>query len=156
MWNFIWKSKGLLQFQLKTRTCLKHFKNELNFCKEFCSEDKLYCGTNSCNTFSRSESGAETTSQTFQFLIDILNQNQVVEQFLQTFRPVYTPTCCWICYSCFFLNEKVLMLPVVYEKYNYLLSMNINAEIYKKKKNYRKEFFKMCPFINFFSSHWNK
>jgi hypothetical protein len=23
------------------------------------------------------------------------------------------------------------MLPVVYEKYNYLLSMNINAEIYK-------------------------
>ena len=36
------------------------------------------------------------------------------------------------------------MLPVVYEKYNYLLFMNINAEIY------RKEFFKMCPFINFF------
>jgi hypothetical protein len=31
----------------------------------------------------------------------------------------------------FFLDEKVLMLPVVYEKYNYLLSMNINAEIYK-------------------------
>jgi hypothetical protein len=71
------------QFQLKTRTCLKHFKNELNFCKEFGSEDKLYCGTycyNSCNTFSRSESGVETRSQTFQFLIDILNQNQVVEQ----------------------------------------------------------------------------
>jgi hypothetical protein len=40
----------------------------------------MYCGTNSCNTFSRSERGAETTSQTFQFLIDILNQNQVVEQ----------------------------------------------------------------------------
>ena len=83
LWNFIWKSKGLFQFQLKTRTYLKHFKNELNFCKEFGSEDKLYCGTycyNSCNTFSRSESGAETRSQTFQFLIDILNQNQVVEQ----------------------------------------------------------------------------
>ena len=31
----------------------------------------------------------------------------------------------------FFLDEKVLMLPVVYEKYNNLLSMNINAEIYK-------------------------
>jgi hypothetical protein len=28
----------------------------------------------------RSESGAETRSQTFQFLIDILNQNQDVEQ----------------------------------------------------------------------------
>ena len=83
LWNFIWKSKGLFQFQLKTRTCLKHFKNELNFYKEFGSEDKLYCGTycyNSCNTFSRSESGAETRSQTFQFLINILNQNQVVEQ----------------------------------------------------------------------------
>ena len=41
------------------------------------------CGTyfyNSCNTFSRSESEAEIRSQTFQFLIDILNQNQVVEQ----------------------------------------------------------------------------
>jgi hypothetical protein len=77
------QSKGLFQFQLKTRTCLKHFKNELNFCKEFGSEDKLYCGTycyNNCNTFSRSESGAETRSQTFQFLLDILNQNQVVEQ----------------------------------------------------------------------------
>jgi hypothetical protein len=59
------------------------YKNELNFCKEFGSEDKLYCGTycyNSCNTFSRSESGAETRSPTFQFLIDILNQNQDVEQ----------------------------------------------------------------------------
>jgi hypothetical protein len=31
-------------------------------------------------SFSRSESGAETKSQTFQFLLDILNQNQVVEQ----------------------------------------------------------------------------
>ena len=41
------------------------FKNELNFCKEFGSEDKLYYGTycyNSCNTFSRAESGAETRS----------------------------------------------------------------------------------------------
>ena len=90
------KVKRFFQFQLKTRNCLKHFKNELNFCKEFGSEDKLYCGTycyNSCNTFSRSESGAETSntfsrsesgaetrSQTFQFLIDILNQNQDVEQ----------------------------------------------------------------------------
>jgi hypothetical protein len=45
LWNFIWKSKGLFQFQLKTRTCFKHFKNELHFCKEFGSEDKLYCGT---------------------------------------------------------------------------------------------------------------
>ena len=48
-----------------------------------------------------------------------------------------------------FLDEKVLMLPVVYEKYNYLLSMNINAEIYKFSFT-EKNFFKMCPFINFF------
>ena len=41
------------------------------------------------------------------------------------------------------------MLPVVYEKYNYLLSMNINAEIYKFSFT-EKYFFKMCPFINFF------
>ena len=39
---------------------------------------KMYC-YNSCNTFSRSESGTETRSQTFQFLLDILNKNQVVE-----------------------------------------------------------------------------
>ncbi len=35
------------------------------------------------------------------------------------------------------------MLPVVYEKYNYLLSMNINAEIYKFS-------FTEKNFINFF------
>jgi hypothetical protein len=28
------------------------------------------------------------------------------------------------------------MLPVVYEKYNYLLFMNINAEIYHKQNDY--------------------
>jgi hypothetical protein len=50
------------------------------------------------------------------------------------FRSVYTPTCCWICYSCFFffLDEKVLLLHVVYEKYNYLLSMNFNDSIHIK------------------------
>jgi hypothetical protein len=30
-----------------------------------------------------------------------------------------------------FLDEKVLLLPVVYEKYDSLLSMNFNAEFYK-------------------------
>jgi hypothetical protein len=41
-----------------------------------------------------------------------------------------------------FHYEKVLMLPVVYEKYNYLLlSMNFNAEFYKfyfTEKNFSK------------------
>ena len=49
----------------------------------------------------------------------------------------------------FFLDEKVLMLPVVYEKYNYLLSMNINAEIYKfsfTEKNFSK-----CAYLLTFS-----
>jgi hypothetical protein len=58
----------ILKNSLKTRTCLKHFKNELNFCKEFGSKDKLYCGTYcyySCNTFSRSESGANVISTLF-------------------------------------------------------------------------------------------
>jgi hypothetical protein len=36
--NFNWKP-GLV------KVVLKYFKNELNFCKEFGSEDKLYCGT---------------------------------------------------------------------------------------------------------------
>ena len=36
------------------------------------------------------------------------------------------------------------MLPVVYEKYNYLLSMNINAEINKKKK-LQKRIFQNVP-----------
>ena len=75
--------KVYFNFNWKPRLVLKSFKNELNFCREFGSEDKLYCGTycyNSCNTFSRSKSGAETRSQTFEFLLDILNKNQVVEQ----------------------------------------------------------------------------
>ena len=42
----------------------------------------------------------------------------------------------------FFLDEKVLLLPDVYEKYNYLLlSMNFNAEFYKfyfTEKNFSK------------------
>ena len=42
----------------------------------------------------------------------------------------------------FSLDEKLLLLPVVYEKYNYLLlSMNFNAEFYKfyfTEKNFSK------------------
>jgi hypothetical protein len=65
---------------------------------------------------------------------------------------LYTlPTCCWICYSCFFLDEKVLMLPVIYEKYNYLLSMNINAEIYKFSFT-EKNFSKCAHLLTFFQS----
>ena len=96
----------------------------MNFCREFGSEDKLLCGTycnNRCSTFSRSESGAETRPQTVQFLLDILNKNQVgvhvstyilnlyalqhvVEFLIQAFFPP---------------DEKVLLLPVVYEIYKY-------------------------------------
>ena len=49
----------------------------------------------------------------------------------------------------FFLDEKVLMLPVVYEKYNYLLSMNINAEIFSFTE---KNFFKCAHLLTFFQS----
>ena len=75
--------KVYFNYNWKPGLVFKYFKNELNVCKDFGSEDKLYCGTycyNSCSTFSRSESGAEARSQTFEFLLDILNQNQVVEQ----------------------------------------------------------------------------
>ena len=72
--------KVYFNFNWKPRLVLKSFKNKLNFCREFGSEDKLYCGTYCCNTFSRSEIGSETRYQTFQFLLDILNKNQVVEQ----------------------------------------------------------------------------
>ena len=51
----------------------------------------------------------------------------------------------------FFLDEKVLMLPVVYEKYNYLLSMNINAEIYKFSFT-EKNFSKCAYLLTFFQS----
>ena len=57
------------------------------------TEDKLYCGTycyNSCNILSRSESGAETRSQSFQFLFDILNKNQLVEQVSTDILDLYT------------------------------------------------------------------
>jgi hypothetical protein len=50
-----------------------------------------------------------------------------------------------------FLDEKVLMLPVVYEKYNYLLFMNINAEIYKF--SFTEIFFSKCAhLLTFFQS----
>ena len=51
----------------------------------------------------------------------------------------------------FFLDEKVLMLPVVYEIYNYLLSMNINAEIYKFSFT-EKNFSKCSHLLTFFQS----
>ena len=128
-------------------------QNELNFCKEFGSEDKLYCGTycyNSCSTFSKSESGAETRSQNFQFLIDILNQ---------------TEPSCWTSFyrhldlytlqhvvefviQALFLEEKVLLLPVVYEKYK---SMNFNAEYYKFSFT-EKNFKKFALLLTFFQS----
>ena len=43
------------------------------------------------------------------------------------------------------------MLPVVYEKYNYLLSMNINAEIYKFSFT-EKNFSKCAHLLTFFQS----
>ena len=44
------------------------------------------------------------------------------------------------------------MLPVVYEKYNYLLSMNINAEIYKFSFT-EKNFSKCAHLLTFFQSN---
>ena len=41
----------------------------------------------------------------------------------------------------FFLDERVFLFPVVYEKYNSLLSMNFSAEFYKfsfTEKNFSK------------------
>jgi hypothetical protein len=71
-------TKYIIMFM--TDPCLKICHLSKHQILLFLLEDKLYCGTycyNSCKTFSRSESGAETRSQTFQFLLDILNQNQV-------------------------------------------------------------------------------
>ena len=52
----------------------------------------------------------------------------------------------------FFLDEKVLLLPVVYEKYNYLLlSMNFNAEFYKFYFT-KKKFSKFALLLTFFQS----
>ena len=52
----------------------------------------------------------------------------------------------------FFLDEKVLLLPVVYEKYNYLLlSMNFNAEFYKFYFT-EKNFSKCAHLLTFFHS----
>ena len=44
------------------------------------------------------------------------------------------------------------MLPVVYEKYNYLLSMNFNAEIYKFSLT-EKNFSKCAILLTFFLSN---
>ena len=80
-----------------------------------------------------------------------MNQNQVVEQVsrhldLYTLQHVVE----FVIHG-FFLDEKVLMLPVVYEKYNYLLSMNINAKIYKFSFT-EKNFSKCAHLLTFFQS----
>ena len=49
----------------------------------------------------------------------------------------------------FFLDEKVLLLHVVYEKYNSLLSMNFNAEFYKSSFT-ENNFSKFAPLLTFF------
>ena len=52
----------------------------------------------------------------------------------------------------FFLDEKVLLLPVFYEKYNYLLlSMNFKAEFYKFYFT-EKNFSKFALLLTFFQS----
>ena len=67
---------------------------------------------------SRSESGVETRSQTFRFLLDILSKKQVSTDILDlyTLQDVVE-----FVIQAFFLDIKVLMLPVVYEKYNFFL-----------------------------------
>jgi hypothetical protein len=46
---------------------------------------------------------------------------------------------------------QLKLMPVVYEKYNYLLSMNINAEIYKFSFT-EKNFSKCAHLLTFFQS----
>ncbi|CAB5496448.1 hypothetical protein THERMOT_523 [Bathymodiolus thermophilus thioautotrophic gill symbiont] len=56
-----------------------------------------------------------------------MNQNQVVEQ-VSRHSDLYTlQHVVEFVIHAFFLDEKVLMLPVFYEKYNSLLSMNIKG-----------------------------
>ena len=50
-----------------------------------------------------------------------------------------------------FLDEKVLLLPVVYEKYKSLLSMNFKAEFYKFSFT-EKKFSKFALFLTIFQS----
>ena len=101
----------------------KYLKELIKFLSECGSEDKLYCCTycyNSCNTFSRLESGDETKSQTSQFHLDILNQNQeqVSTDTLDLYRLQHVVE--FVIQAGFFLDERVLLLPVVYEKYKSL------------------------------------
>ncbi len=51
----------------------------------------------------------------------------------------------------FNLDEKILLLHVVYEKYNSLLSMNSNAE-FDKSSFTEKNFSKFAPLLTFIQS----
>ena len=51
----------------------------------------------------------------------------------------------------FFLDEKILLLHVVYEKYNSLLSMNSNAE-FDKSSFTENNFSKFAPLLTFIQS----
>ncbi|CAC5366291.1 unnamed protein product [Mytilus coruscus] len=111
---------------------LQYLKQELNFEAELNISEKMYCCSycyNSFNLFCRSEAGEEAKYQTPQYLIECLNKLTCIDPVDVCADNIDTVTLHHIIEFVVksFLDDKPLLLPVVYEKYMNLLKTNINT-----------------------------
>ncbi|CAC5370957.1 unnamed protein product [Mytilus coruscus] len=110
---------------------LQYLKQELNFEAELNVSEKMYCCSycyNSFNLFCRSEAGEEAKYQTPQYLIECLNKLTCIDPVDVCADNIDTVTHHIIEFVVkSFLDDKPLLLPVVYEKYMNLLKTNINT-----------------------------
>ncbi|CAC5358991.1 unnamed protein product [Mytilus coruscus] len=111
---------------------LQYLKQELNFEAELNISEKMYCCSycyNSFNLFCRSEAGEEAKYQTPQYLIECLNKLTCIDPVDVCAYNIDTVTLHHIIEFVVksFLDDKPLLLPVVYEKYMNLLKTNINT-----------------------------
>ncbi|CAC5388675.1 unnamed protein product [Mytilus coruscus] len=123
----------LLLTQTVQMTCFTvYLKQELNFEAELNISEKMYCCSycyNSFNLFCRSEAGEEAKYQTPQYLIECLNKLTCIDPVDVCADNIDTVTLHHIIEFVVksFLDDKPLLLPVVYEKYMNLLKTNINT-----------------------------
>ncbi|CAG2213915.1 unnamed protein product [Mytilus edulis] len=111
---------------------LQYLKHELNFESELNISEKNYCCSycyNSFNLFCRSEAGEEAKFQTPQYLSERLNKLTCIDPVDICADNIDTVTLHHVIEFVVksFLDDKPLLLPVVYEKYMNLLKTNINT-----------------------------
>jgi len=107
---------------------LKYLKFELNFDADIDVAVNIFCCPacyNSFNTFCRSDTGEEAMFQTFQYINTCLHRYKFKDPVSQDNVDLYTlqEICEFI--TELFMNEKVILLPDLFEKYKKKLEINI-------------------------------